>query len=642
MGNDVSYTKKILVLVDSYWKYDRNRNGKLERDEVSVDIKDLDQDGDNAVSPWEMMEGINRQSKVQIFTPGQIAAMRKLNQSGKAFDDVTPEEDSEVQGILYRKGQMVRFNNNGLVMFGMLAKDTPLNVGKNKVTFLAGTNPYFDSDGSVSDGILAGAQNIQNIKFDSGTRLNFHNNGAIWMAHHLKDINVNGIIFKGGMTYFNYNGTIRHGTLTEDANLQAGGTKVKFKGGSEIDCHDTGSVRIGTLAEDSLLQTPKGKMKFKDGTYVEFSGDGRVRSGILAKDAVIDGINCWAGTEIEFDGSGRLASLFLHRDTEIKGIRYKPTIASVAEVRVFCNDGWSRAMRSCGHLSVSFNAKGDVICGTLAEDRTFKIGGRKILFRAGTHIDFSENGQIERVGLDKPAIMDLFLHKEKIKIAVPVWLEDFSLDFYKNGIIKSIKLAENTKIQGYLFKAKDHLEFHENGNVASGVLAESRIISGISFKEGSIIEFDKDKKIYEAIPSNDITIKEVKFGNKVIGDVSLKAGNKLTFSENGQIDYSVLAADKTIEYEKQALTFKVGGMVAFFDDAILAGGELKSDTAIKLSREVITFKANTWLLFYSGGTKISQGTLARTAVIDGKTYVAGTTVWLSPSGQVIKAKKGME
>jgi len=132
----------------------------------------------------------------------------------------------------------------------------------------------------------------------------------------------------------------------------------------------------------------------------------------------------------------------------------------------------------------------------------------------------------------------------------------------------------------------------------------------------------------------------------VIGRYSfkLKAGMKITLDHAGKIESGYLAekmrgTGETPSENKFDINLKAGSIIKFsdFGKNKISGGVLATDTTV----DGIAFKAGTWLEMHDSNDdfdRIKIGTLARPADINGKTYSEGTTIWLSPSGKVIKAK----
>jgi hypothetical protein len=178
--------------------------------------------------------------------------------------------------------------------------------------------------------------------------------------------------------------------------------------------------------------------------------------------------------------------------------------------------------------------------------------------------------------------------------------------------------------------------FYKDGTVASGSLASPVDIHETNLPIGTRVFFGRNGRVTHLILQKDMAIGRYSF--------KLKAGMKITLDHAGKIESGYLAEEmrgmgETPSGKLFAINLKADSLIKFsdFGKNKISGGVLAADTTI----DGITFKAGTWQEMHDsndGYDRIKIGTLAKPADIDGKTYSEGTTIWLSPSGKVIKAE----
>ncbi|MBU0501858.1 MAG: hypothetical protein KJ811_01255, partial [Candidatus Margulisbacteria bacterium] len=345
----ISQVGSMADLARLYQVRDTDGSGKLEAGEVPEEqVSSYDRDGDNGLSPWEVMEARGR----QVFTLEQVESARNEEESITEAENPTIISSlvllasSRIAGPLIvlsmiftssgcvsYQGNPSRFSN-GQVFTGQLANNALVD----GIRYRSGTLLMFHENGQVMQGTLAEGTRIQGFYFPAGTRITFTSAGRLEQVNTRSQPFLVQILSGGSFLWVSLRGIIRfHGNRSAilsarlARNTTIGG--VLYRGGSEILLSEYGSFLGGTLVNDSEIRG----IRYRQNTSISYHGNGRVRSGKLLE------------------------------NTSIRNV-------------LFGGDDWQR--------NINFYANGQVRSGHLAENAT--IEGRS--YRAGTHIMFHDNG----------------------------------------------------------------------------------------------------------------------------------------------------------------------------------------------------------------------------------------------------------
>jgi len=348
MGMEISNVTSMIDLINLYGEKDKDFDRELEVGEISEKvIKENDKTGDKALSPWEVMEAVNR-TYPTIFSPKEIDDARNSGHffyrcygislkkdttilgvkfKGDPDEDVDVifhtddridgilAEDSIIQGIEFKKGLIVLNDKNGKVLGGTLVRGTIINGIKCKeeewiafkeneqlalctlaedtvikdVKFMGEKKIYFYDEGQGYSGTLANTT-INGIKFEDGTKANFYSKGQLQEVELVKDTIINGVKWKGTVGFYK-NGRVSGGILSEDTIING----IKYKGGTRIKFFNNGQVMSGTLAEDTVIQVQGKDIKFKGGEEIGFHENSIVKFGYLITDILLQGIKFKGG-----------------------------------------------------------------------------------------------------------------------------------------------------------------------------------------------------------------------------------------------------------------------------------------------------------------------------------------------------------
>ena len=495
-------------LIHLYWIYDKNRNGKIEQNELEEDVKPYDLNGDGALSPWEVMEAVNKARNWQIFSPQAIAKMKKENETGRSTIPYYPQSEEVCRNILKqidREGALSE-PAKGLLYrsiiedSGYLACDTTIDGVKLKIWSSVDIARFQYRD-------------------DPGKRVTI-----ALAANDRKEIN--GISYKLELFFIIYANNIakfQGGILAEDVELSTFNQLVKFKKGTFLRFWNYGQneVRFGTLAEDKSLSVGKRKIKFKAGENIFYHPNGKVMSGVTAEAAEMNSHLWEANTMLVFDKKGDLTEATPFINKMIGKYKFK------AKERI------------------CFNSKGKIVAGTLVND--LKLMGTapsghkfEIILSGGELINFYdfEKGIIASGKLAENAVIGPFTFKKGTSLASYNSRDD--KDRISNGTLARDAVI---RIKGDRIKleADTEIKFYENGNIKEAVIAESGMIDGKWFKAGTELRFFDNGRISWGILAKDT---EIKIGNHRI--IKFKQETKMGFYSDGSVYSGVLAEDNYI------------------------------------------------------------------------------------------------
>lgn len=169
----ISEINSAVDLINFYGDRDENKNGRLEAGEVlESDVQVYDQNSDGALSPWEVMEAVNRSHPIPIFSPAEINSMHELNSQGDTFNSITVETDTIIQGIHFKAGTEVVFLKNGQIDHCILSEDT-------YEEEFYGLTPGYQVWGGGGTAMASTEGHIYNIRYLAGTEVGFNDNRFI-------------------------------------------------------------------------------------------------------------------------------------------------------------------------------------------------------------------------------------------------------------------------------------------------------------------------------------------------------------------------------------------------------------------------------------------------------------------------------
>jgi len=644
----LSEITSIVDLIHYYWAYDKNKNGKLEKNEVTEDIPKYDKNGDGALSPWEVMEAVNHlHNNWSVYKPQQISEMRKANESGRSLIPAQPGSDQECK-ILFKKikpdieepikGALLRITYSFMIRSGYLVCDT------------------------VMDG----------IKLKALTQLSYYS--PVRYANRLRAylrgnevIEKDRIRFKSTLIFFleDDKKSFGGGELVEDVTLVTFNRRLKFKAGKELVFYDYARKMVngGVLAEEAILEAGGVKVKFMAGKALGFHRNGSVSVGSLAEKTTIQGMICRAGTNLLFNENGRIVWMLLPGGTNVSigALLFKS----------------GKTIGGGSHPPIRFYDNGQVESGSLAKE----VGRQGMKFRPGV-IEFHEDGKVKSGALAEDAVVEIDNKKVRFKAHTAMGLyqnekvefgdlaeeTDFGgwkfppgsvAKFNENGQISSIALPSDSSINNYRFKAGKEIKFDSKGRIVSGVLVDNirldgktpagqefrmifsreleiffhnfkvRNIRGGTLADDVTIGSATFKKLtfldsYESSDGKD-RIKEGTLAKKAIIDgIRLKANSIIKLRRSGKLWLGTLAEDAFLK------PFKGGELIQLFENGKIAWGTLSEDKEFGKFK----FKKDTEIGFYGDGS-VYRGTLAEDAEEGKKIYKAGTKIELNPDGKIL-------
>src|SRR3989338_7609721 len=110
-----------------------------------------------------------------------------------------------------------------------------------------------------------------------------------------------------------------------------------------------------------------------------------------------------------------------------------------------------------------------------------------------------------------------------------------SLEFFENGLIRSIELNRNTNIiiQEINFAGTSRIEFYEDGQVKSGLLGEDATIQSVFLPAGSWVDFSSDGEL--TVPEGSTIIED---GTITHAEAYPFNGASLRQRDNGSFSFS--------------------------------------------------------------------------------------------------------
>ena len=662
---EISNIGKFLDLVNFFHEKDTNRDGKIDTTELP-DSAGLDQDG-GGLSPWEVMDAVvdsQTGNATPIFNSTSISTIRRINDEGKTFPDLSVKESATIQGITFPDGTILKFYPNGQLASATLSQNTTFG----GVTFKAGTELAFDASGNMT-GTLAGSGAVeievgsQKYKFEAGTEIQLFRSGRVHSAILAQDKDVNGLTFKEGTALVfddTSHGRIREGTLAAGKSICG----VTFPAGTVVHLglngEPCGAVLAAPLSVRGILIPAGSEVQFSDGfvksvkladnvpvrgvvykkdTYLWFYANGQIEQGTLAADYQPSGdypagVKFKAGTEISFHPNGRICFGTLTDDANVQ----------VGEAKLK------------GGTVIQFHHEGGVLSGTLADDAQVSVkqgelmGGTEVDFTVdgriywgtsngistadndyicpGEQVQFDENGDPTRcpnhypepqgVGLPRPEALPLTIFDPNVRKLVDI-VNYYEKDTDRDGRLEEGEIGEFA------------VQYDQNGD---GGLSPWEVMEAINRSRPVPVYSPETIRYVASLNTSGVNFPALKVTDEdtVIQGVPCELGTQVFFNLNGQIQSATLSEN----YPFKGATFKAGTQL-FITPAGVRFGTLAEPLTITLGSREVTFKAGSSITIDQNG-RILAGTLAENADISGKALPAGSEVYLDASGRLTGVK----
>jgi plastocyanin len=464
---EISEIRSAIDLINFYNETDTNRNGRIEASESSnIEIARYDRSEDRSLSPWEVMEAVNRSNPVRVFLSAEIRSMQESNSQGITFQNITLESESTIQGISLPAGTEVAFNKNGRIDHCILSTAITIE----GISLRAGTEVGFYEDGSISydKNPKPAPTSIANLALAGREQLFEAGPSPFLMTGSLED----------------FCERVRHSHTGE-------GVEFCMGGGSPVDMQRFLATAGGTpIAGSSEQRTPRITINLRERRY----DHGQISEGILDEDTLIGGIKFKAGSRVTFNlENGRVSEGILAENTSFTIQHQSVEVKAGTTVR-FYNDG---------RLS-------EIL---LIENTPLTLQGREVKFKAGTSLKlttiFDEDGEVMRgleslegelaenttVGITAKNTSTSGISPALITLQEIELKQGTRVYFSGDGRFFGGTLAVPTTIQRAGFEnlellAGTEVHFRDNGQVLYIVLNEDDNIQGIDFKAGTQVHFD--------------------------------------------------------------------------------------------------------------------------------------------------------
>jgi len=507
---EISQVRSLINLVTLYQEKDLDRDGRLETDEVQG-IASLDRNGDQTVSPWEVMEAVNHSNPTRVFSRQEINYLKQLNQGGKAFPPMQLQEGEQIEfgGRTYGAGSILEFDppSGRLIAVSVVEDFTP--PGTEGITFSNARYKYGENGmlTAIITNPLTESVTIDGKTYGAGQILEFNPSGQLEYATNVlsADFTTRGISIKAGSALkLKPDGQLVSATSLPTSNVTVHG--IKFKAGKKlvISNFTAGSLTVdGTLAQDVTLKIGDNNVKFKAGTRLTYryisNADPpliQVINGTLAQDYTIPGtqITLRAGAEIFRNAEGRIERVKLSAATTIDGINF-PAGSEVwlnAENRVTFATPGTNALIRVGDQYLMFQKgmtiaieQGKVVSGTLIngtwvelrEDgkirqmklgnpAPFMIGDQMVILAADTEISFNDHDKVEMITLGADAIIKINGEDVTFKAGTTIYL-------YPDGKIESGTILAKDHFLGLEVESEGTIYFRPDGQPEKFIVSET-------------------------------------------------------------------------------------------------------------------------------------------------------------------------
>ena len=468
-----------LAEIVNYYEKDTDRDGRLEEGEIGAFAVQYDQNGDGGLSPWEVMEAVNRSSPVPVYSPETIRYFASLNTNGLNFPKLRiTDEDTVIQGVPCKVGTEVVFNLNGQIQSATLSENYPFK----GATFKAGTQIFITPAG-VRIGILAEPLTItldsQEVTFRAGCSISIDQNGRVLAGTLAENAEISGkSLVAGSEVYLNTSGRLTGVKLAVDTTFEG----TTFPAGTRVNFNAEGRVVSAILSQ---LAAYEGRV-YPAGIELRICADG-IETWIPSSGAEINGIKYKAGTQIFLRATGDVYTGILADDTVIEGLGVKLRAGSRAtfypngqlESGELAEDFTLGEIKFKAGTRIDFHANGTVACGTVAQGKAHGLD-----LKPGSPISFHSNGQVAMAVFGT----DLTVEGSNVKLKA-----GSGVHFDAAGkVIEGVLVADTDVpgVQGAKLKGGSTITFHSNGKVASGTLAAGFGRDNWSIAAGRDIHFD--------------------------------------------------------------------------------------------------------------------------------------------------------
>ncbi len=387
----------------NYYDNDTDNDG-LEAAEVGMNATDfgqVDRNRDAKLSPWEVMEAVNRYHPT--FSHSTITYIAQTNLEGNAFPAYTVDPGSPpVQGIPFPVGAVVHFDANGHVASADLPQNAGLTI--DGVPFKPGTEVKFTAAGM--SGTLARDTELQvgsrRIKFRGDTAIAISGGKAFFGTI---DESYSGLP-EGSLTTFDLNGNITQAIPPVETIIDG----IKYPAGLPIAFINGRPASMGTLTADKTF--PNG-LTLGPGSQVVIGADGNPTWAKLAAPTRIGNRLFPANTILKFE-EGHLKQAILPADTDFRigntvyrfkggpespmdfnsdGSLWRATLANDTEVNVIVdNEGTTYKAKAKGGTDITFHNNGQAHQIILAEN--FNAG--LFIFKAESDLTINTEGGLDR------------------------------------------------------------------------------------------------------------------------------------------------------------------------------------------------------------------------------------------------------
>ncbi len=597
-------------------------DGLLDKTEINKKIiKKFDQNGDNKLSPWEVMVAANVFQRRIVFNHKQIIEEKIANSNGQIL---ILRQKKGYQAVLskgakfnvpfwneektsFPKGTTVHFDKRGKLKYILLVADQKIS----GIDLHAGTVIELTDDGNIKslnlwpetklfglklsrgtqaeftfeglEIVFESRDKIQGIPYEKGTKVVFYYDEHVTAANgKVKQIMLGDKFQTGKNTYprkttltFYNNGHLKSAGFVSDQEvwIKQLDKKISVSKDGGISFYQNGNAEFVHLVGDTEING----MTFANWNNVWFHDNGTIREGFLAFPQTMQGYKCQKHS-VEFHSNGKLAHAWLSEDQEIQGFKC-------------AKDNY-----------ISFYGNGKLERFTLAK-RT-KI--QNMFFPEGTEVSFNENGKL--------------FYAESVDIKGVRWIYPA---FYENGRLKSGSLESSQKIQGILFPEVTKIFFRDDGTIEYvESLPKQQIIKKIPCAKDSFVFFHPNGRIERV---SDL------FQDYQYKGMKAKWDNPgISFHPNGRLgDITLLEPHKL-----QGVLFSKNSRLSFYDNGRLHTAELFLDLIIqgkKCSKDSV-------VVFWKNG-KIQKCTLAIGQVVQGIHYPKGTELCFDKNGKMFDSSE---
>ncbi|MBF0362972.1 MAG: hypothetical protein HQK49_18275 [Oligoflexia bacterium] len=397
------------------------------------------------ISSRTKKEGILTVDKVLNNRLFKAGTRFRFNEDGTLNVMINFFFEMTIDNIAYARNSTLKFYPNGAVAEGKLARDTKYAEG---ITLVADkSDVHFHDNKKISEAYIK-ENEIQGMKINPEQRVSFHRNGKIQSIclPQNSTATVNGIRYGNTSYYsqlrFHDNGNVAEGMIDQDLLIQ----DIKIKKGQTIQLHPDGTLAKAYIDNystgDELEYFVLDGMRFMKNREISFHPNKRVSKGYLFEEMIFDNIAIKGQhyRELELYDDGRLKSGTLLKSIVIDGLQLK-----AEEVIEVSREGKLLS----GTLDNVIVKRGNVVdyCGS-------ESGGRY-----GSRISFYENGNLKSCNLVK--VMELNISdvvEEKMKVHKYI-------EFYQDGKIKTIVLAEPNIIEQNYILADQMVTFDQKGHI---------------------------------------------------------------------------------------------------------------------------------------------------------------------------------